>query len=228
MLKSNNAAMDKHSTAYYDWIEENLKSAVLADVMDQLGYRHQSIRGDIRPLDPRLALVGRAATMLAAEVYQVPQHPYKLELVLLDSLKPGEIIVCNCQGSKRAAIWGELLATAMRARGGRGVVMDGPCRDAAQLIEMEFPIFARGMIPADSRGRLDIIDIRVPIEVGGVAVQDGDLVVCDLDGCVVVPQMIEHDVIRLAMEKVSGENIVRELLRQGKSIQEVFDQYGIL
>jgi regulator of RNase E activity RraA len=215
------------SAAYYDAISAKLYTAVLADVMDRLGYRNQVMRYDIRPLYDGAQIVGRAATMLAFESEQDPPEPYKVEMALLDGLKPGEVIVMATH-SMRAAIWGELLSTAAKARGGRGTIIDGLTRDVRSIIAMAFPTFAVGMTPADSKGRIEVLAARVPIQVGGVLVHDQDLVVADQDGCLAIPQCIEEQVITAAMEKVSGENMVRELLRQGASVTEVFREHGIL
>jgi len=93
---------------------------------------------------------------------------------------------------------------------------------------MRFPVFATGVTPADSRGRLEVIAIRQPILVSGVAVADGDLVLADEDGVVVVPASLEDEVVGRAIEKVAGETTIRDLLRQGTSIRKVFDEHGIL
>jgi 4-hydroxy-4-methyl-2-oxoglutarate aldolase len=220
--------LDKFSHDYHAMIEEKLYTAVLADIMDSLGYPDQIMHHDIRPLYPEAKVVGRAATMLTADIYQTPQEPYKLELALLDDLKPGEVVICATRGSTRAALWGELLSTHTQAKGGRGAIIDGLTRDAAKVIQMQFPVFALGMIPADSRGRLEVIAIRVAVEVGSVLVHDGDLVVADFDGCVVIPQAVEEQVINEALHKVSQENMVREILRKGANIQQVFKEYGVL
>ena len=220
--------MDRTSAEYYDRIERELYTSVIGDVMDELGHWRQVMRHDIRPLFPEARIVGRAATMLAAEVYEVPAEPFKHMLALLDSIEPGEVICCTQQGSTRAAAWGELLSTHVRAKGGRGVILDGLTRDSWGIIDMRFPVFASGMTPADSKGRLDIIATRVPIELGGVLVHDGDLVVADIDGCLAVPRGIEDEVLERAFKKVAGENEVREVLRRGASIQQVFKDYGIL
>jgi regulator of RNase E activity RraA len=213
---------------YYDRIEERLYTSVLADVMDDLGYRNQVMRHDIRPLYEGARIVGRAATMLVSEVFEVPADPYKLELELLDSLEPGEVVVFTTQGSHRAAVWGELLSTHSRARGGRGAIIDGCTRDTWGIVEMRFPVFASGCTPADSKGRLDVVAHRVPVEVGGVLVSPGDLVVADVDGCVAVPQIAEDEVVERALAKVEGENTVRDVLAAGTSIRQVFADYGIL
>lgn len=220
--------MDKFSSEYYAQLEEQLYTAVLADILDSLGYRQQIMRYDLRPLYSEAKLVGRAATMQTTDVYAVPQMPYKLELALLDDLKPGDVVVCATQGSTRAALWGELLSTHARAKGGRGALIDGLTRDATKIIEMHFPVFALGMVPADSRGRLEVTAIRQPVLIGGVQVQDGDLIVADLDGCIAIPQAVEDQVIGAALDKASAENVVRDLLSKGASIQQVFEQYGVL
>ncbi|MGE5619767.1 MAG: RraA family protein [Sphingomonadaceae bacterium] len=220
--------MEKFGQRYYDQIEEKLYTAVLADTMDDMGYRNQVMRYDIRPLYPEAKIVGRAATMLGVQAYTIPAEPYKLELALLDDLKPGEVVLCTMQGPKTSSVWGELLSTHTRAKGGRGAIIDGLTRDAWGIIAMKFPVFATGLTPADSKGRCDIISIRQPIEVGGVIVHDGDLVFADQDGCLAIPQAIEDEVIAQAMEKVTGENKVRELLSRGASIQQVFRDFGIL
>lgn len=220
--------MDTRSNDYYELIEQKLYTSVLADVMDSLGHTRQIMRHDIRPLYDGARVVGRAATMLVSEIYEVPAQPYRLMLEMLDSIEPGEVVVFTTQGSHRAAVWGELLSTHTRARGGRGCVIDGATRDTWGIVDMRFPVFASGMTPADSNGRLDVIATRVAIEVGGVLVHPGDLVMGDEDGCVAVPQEIEQQVVELALAKVAGENTVRDVLAAGASIEQVFKDYGVL
>jgi 4-hydroxy-4-methyl-2-oxoglutarate aldolase len=220
--------MDRFSADYLDRISEKLYSSVLADILDDAGHRHQVMRPEIRPLYGGARVAGRAATMLAVEVSELPAQPYRLLLELLDGLRPGEVVVGAVQAGARAALWGELLSTHTRAKGGRGVVLDGLSRDSWGIEEMKFPVFATGLTPADSKGRLEVISIRVPIPVGGVSVAPGDLVVADSDGCVVVPAAVEDEVVARAMEKVAGEDTMRDVLRQGANRREVFEEYGIL
>jgi 4-hydroxy-4-methyl-2-oxoglutarate aldolase len=220
--------MDRFDAEYLDRISEHLYSSVLADILDEAGHRHQVMRPEVRPLYPGAKVAGRAATMLAVEVSELPAQPYHLLMEMLDALRPGEVVVAGVKAQIRAALWGELLSTHTRARGGRGVVIDGLSRDSWGIEEMKFPVFATGLSPADSKGRLEVMSIRGTIPVGGVSVADGDLIVADSDGCVVVPAAIEDDIIAKAMQKVSGEDKMRDVLRKGASIREVFKEYGIL
>ena len=220
--------MDKYSAGYLDRIAEHLYSSVLSDVLDDAGRRHQVMRPGVRPLYTGAKVAGRAATMLAVEVSELPPEPYKLLMDLLDGLRPGEVVVGAVKGESNAALWGELLSTHTRAKGARGVVLDGMSRDSWGIVDMKFPVFATGLSPADSKGRLEVVAIRSTIPIGGVSVADGDLVVADDDGCVVVPAAIEDDIVARAFEKVSGEDMMRDILSKGASIREVFAAHGIL
>ena len=186
------------------------------------------MRHDVRPLYAGAKAVGRAATMLAIQVTELPPEPYKLLMDLLDGLKPGEVVVGAVQGNPGGALWGELLSTHTRARGGRGAVIDGLTRDSWGIADIKFPVFATGVSPSDSKGRLEVVAIRAPIPVGGVAVSPGELVLADEDGCVVVPAALEEEVVTRAFEKVAGENTIREILARGASIKQVFEEHGIL
>jgi len=217
-----------YDAAYLDRIAEHLYSSVLADILDDHGYRQQSLDHEVRPLYNGAKVAGRAATMLAVEVSKLPDNPYEQLMELLDGIVPGEVVVGAVQSRANAAIWGELLSTHTRAKGGRGVVLDGLSRDSWGIAEMKFPVFARGLSPADSKGRLEVIAIRGTIPVAGVSISNGDLLLADEDGVVVVPRDVEDEVIRLAFEKVAGEDVMRDILRKGANLRAVFKEHGIL
>ena len=101
------------------------------------------------------------------------------------------MVVSQCDWS----FWGELLSTAARYRGCRGVVIDGYTRDTRAIIAMGFPVFCRGIHPADSLGRLDVAAHDVPIHCGGVLVGPGDLILADDDGVVAIPQAVAEQAL---------------------------------
>ena len=221
-------SLERYSAEYLDRIAGSLYSSVLSDILDETGHRHQVMRPEVRPLYAGAKMAGRAATMLAVAVSELPEQPYRLLMDLLDGVRPGEVVVAGVQGGAKAALWGELLSTHTRALGGRGAIVDGLSRDSWGIEDMRFPVFATGVTPADSKGRLEVIAIRQPILAGGVAVADGDLVLADEDGVVVVPASLEDEVVGRALEKVASETTIRDVLRQGASIRKVFDEHGIL
>ena len=159
-------------------------------------------------------------------------HPLGLdavEIALVDSLTAGDIAVFACDGpTERIAPWGELLSTAAQVRGAAGCVTDGLVRDVRAIRSMGFVCFHGGIGPLDSKGRGEMMAKDVPVVCGGVRVEPGDLVFGDVDGVVVLPQAVAGEALRLALEKVEGEDRTRQALLDGKSLQEVFEQYGIL
>ena len=136
--------------------------------------------------------------------------------------------VATTQGDRGSALWGELLSTAARARGAAGTVIDGLTRDAARIMAMDFPVFAAGFCPLDSKGRLDAVDYGRPIRIGECDVRPGDWVFGDIDGLVIVPAELAETALPRALEKVTGENRVRAELATGRSARAVFAEYGIL
>ncbi len=203
-----------------------LYTPVVADVLDRLGYREQSLRADIRPLSPGGIVAGVARTVRTIPAPELaPAEPYKGEMAAVDDLRPGDVmVVSECDWS----FWGELLSTAARYRGCRGVVIDGYSRDTRAIVAMGFPVFCRGIHPADSLGRLDVADFDVPIRCGGVLVRPGDLILADDDGVVAIPRDAADRALAMAEEKVRGEDLVRKALAGGMSVTEAFRRHGVL
>jgi 4-hydroxy-4-methyl-2-oxoglutarate aldolase len=205
-----------------------LHPAVVSDCLDVLGHRDCVLAPRVRPLYPEARLAGAARTVRCVPVDAVPAKRddwYRGELAAVDALGPGDVmVVSTCE----AAYWGELLATAARARGAHGIVADAYTRDTLALIEMRFPTFAAGIHCADSLGRIDVTEVGTEISCGGVLVAEGDLVLADHDGVVVLPAAAAAEAIELAEEKVAGETLVREKLAAGMPVSEAFRTYGII
>ena len=207
---------------------ESLYSAVLADVLDSLGYRYQALPAHIRPLTPAKKICGRVFPAMARATYKLPAKPYELEIAAVDALVRGDVLVVDAGEDESCALWGELLTTACLAKGARGVVMTACTRDMWKIRDLNFPVYGIGWHPGDSTGRLDVITVGEPISIGGVRARRGDWLLGDEDGVVIIPQEVAAEAIRLAQEKVSGENLVREELARGVPVGEVFRKYGIL
>ena len=209
---------------------DQLNPAILFDVLDDLGIENQVMSIGIRPLDESLTLCGRARTGAYMEVPYLEEgiNPYRLEIALVDDLRQNDVAILACGGSSRIAPWGGLLSTAAKARGSAGCVTDGYVRDTIEIRRLEFPVFACGVAPLDSKGRGQIMSTDVPVICDGVRVSPGDLVVGNADGVVVVPQEHELEVMAKALEKNAGEHNSIKELRAGSYLRDVFDKYGIL
>ena len=209
-------------------MRESLTSAVVCDALDAEGLRHQSPRIQLRPLTTAGTLVGRCKTTLWADMAHVDPRPYELELRAVDGCRPDDVLIAAAGGSMRSGVWGELLSTAARNMGCVGAIVDGAVRDVRRMREMGFAVFARGTCIYDSKDRQRVVDIDVPVEIGGVIFTPGDLVFADEDGVVVVPRRAEDAVIRRAWAKVQAENEVRDAIKAGMKATEAFDRYGVL
>jgi len=207
-----------------------LNPAILSDVLDDLGITNQVMSIGMRPLDESLTLCGRARTGAYMEVPYLEEgiNPYRLEIALVDDLRKNDVAVLSCGGSSRIAPWGGLLSTAAKARGSAGCVTDGYVRDIMEIRRLEFPVFAGGVAPLDSKGRGQIMSTDVPVICDGVRICPGDLVVGNADGVVVVPQEHELNVMAKTLEKHIGEDNSINELRAGNYLRDVFDKYGIL
>ena len=207
---------------------ETLYTAVVADVLDGLGHRHQTLSADIPAMTPTRLVAGKIFTAKAEAVNTIPDEPYKLEMAAIDAMTAGDVLVVDADHNRQSAFWGELLSTACAAKGVRGAVMSTCTRDLWALEKMEFPVFGIGRTPADSKGRIDVTAIGEPITIDGVAIAPGDFLLGDPDGVVIIPAAALDETLRLAQEKVSGENAVRDDLANGMPVTEAFEKHGIL
>jgi 4-hydroxy-4-methyl-2-oxoglutarate aldolase len=209
-------------------ILENLYTAVVADVLDSLGCRNQILGPDVRALTPASRLAGRVFTARAVEVDAEPAEPYKLEMEAIDTMTTGDVLVVDGAHNRSSAFWGELLTTACMAKGVRGTVMTACARDLWSLNKLDFPVFGIGATPGDSKGRTDVVEIAGTITIDGVETRNGDYILGDVDGVVIIPADKLEETLRLSQAKVSGENTVRDELAAGVPVSEVFRKHGIL
>lgn len=213
-------------------VRRELFSAVVGDVMDQLGLTAQFLPPTIRPLDPAMQVAGRAMTVLAERMSEIdPQvsedRPFGLMLEALDDLRPGEVYLSAAPANDHA-LWGELMSIRASKLGAAGAVVEGYYRDCDGIQQLGFPTFGFGPYAQDMLVRGWIADFRTPVQVGQVRVRSGDFVVGDRDGVCIVPRSSEREVFALALEKVRGEQRVRREIEGGMSAVETFDRFGIM
>lgn len=220
-------AANERDAARFQEVLQHLYTPVIGDILDTLGKSHQFLPAQMRAAAPGMRLVGRAMPAIVLDVFGPQETPFGLLTQSLDQLQAGEIYVCG-GGLMRCAYWGELLTATARMRKANGAVIHGYHRDTTKMLEQNWPVFSHGAFGQDSSIRSKIADYRCPVEIGGVHVAPGDLIFGDVDGVVVVPQSCEDEVIRLALEKAQGENVVRNAIEAGMSSTEALAKYKIL
>ncbi|MFC0529539.1 RraA family protein [Phytohabitans kaempferiae] len=196
-----------------------LDTCAVSDVLDGLGLPSaapgiHAVSGTGRPV------AGRAVT-----VQVIPKRgdlPGKhIATEALADARDGDVLVIDNGGRTDVSCWGGLLSLAATARGVRGVVVDGACRDVAEATELGFTVFARAVVPTTARGRIVQANHGEPITVGAVAVATGDLVLADTNGVVFVPADRAAEAIAGAEALSERERQMAEAIRSGTPVAEV-------
>lgn len=206
-----------------------LRSASVSDSLDAAGSRTHCLPAAIRPIAPLAnTFVGYAFPVTAERVYALPVERYVGLLAALDAVEKDEVVVVSVPGALDVALWGELLSTSCQAKGVAGVICDGAVRDSTQIEALGFPCFARGTVPYDINGRAEIVGHGDPIEIDGVTIHRGDLVIGDGDGITIVPQDYISDVVASSSTKTAVEVEFLQALADGMPISAAFAKFGVL
>jgi regulator of RNase E activity RraA len=205
-----------------------LTTAIVSDALDKVGCRDHVLHSAITTLVPGTRLLGRAATVHFAPSAVDSAAPYDEAIAFIDTLGVGDVAVVATNANGSTAYWGELFSAAAIGRGAVGVITDGPVRDAAKIRTLGFATFCAGHLPLDFRARMRIDAVSESVVVGGLTIHHGDLTLADDDGVVVIPRVVETDVITLARERVAAETLVLAQLLGGASLRHVWDTYHVL
>ncbi|MCJ7873367.1 RraA family protein [Phaeobacter sp. J2-8] len=217
----------------FEQIKADLFTAVVGDILDEMGYRHQFLPQAIKPLNPQSRIVGRAMTVLEADYESasgpgpLSDKPFGVMFDALDSLKSNEIYIAS-GASLSFALWGGLMSTRALHLGAAGAILNGYVRDTAEIRKLGFPVFSQGSYAQDQGVRGKVLDYRVPLTIGNVRITPGDLIFADEEGVLVIPRAAETEAIERALQKVATENQVADAIRNGMSTVEAFETFGVM
>jgi 4-hydroxy-4-methyl-2-oxoglutarate aldolase len=134
--------------------------------------------------------------------------------VAVEQCRPGDILVVGCSADNTDGMFGDLLATSLKARGVAGLVIDAGCRDVKSLREMGFPVWSKA-ISAKGTVKATLGAVNVPVVCAGINVEPGDAVVADDDGVVVVRRKDAAEVASKGEKRQADEVGKRKLLASG-------------
>ncbi|MBI4910794.1 MAG: RraA family protein [Acidobacteria bacterium] len=205
-----------------------LYTGAVSDIIDKRGFRQQVLPHGVTAFTKANRVAGVAFTGQGYPCADSANDDTETRLAMLDSITPGTVSVWACGGSSDCAHWGEMMSTAALQRGCTGAVIDGGVRDVDFVDVMGYPVFARFKCSASSIGRWEIREYQVPIRIGATVIHPGDFVFGDVDGVVIVPQMLTVEVLEAAEDVMRREGGMREELRRGVSVKDAYAKYGSL
>lgn len=200
--------------------------ASVADAVDKVCGKRAYLDSSIKPRINDRRICGPAATVLeaATDEFVPPQHA----LDLIDEAPRGSVIVIAIEGGvSDVAVWGGLMTAGAVANEHAGAVLDGAVRDLTEIRrDYGFPVYARDVSPGTTLGRYRTVASQVPVQVGGVVVHPGDIIVGDIDGVVVVPRDRAAEVLAMAQEIDARELEQAKLIIAERSLRKGLAKYG--
>jgi 4-hydroxy-4-methyl-2-oxoglutarate aldolase len=200
-------------------------TASVADAVDKVAKKRGYMDHQIKPRINENKVVGPAATVLEGptDEFVPPQHA----LDLIDECPAGSVICISVGEEADVAVWGGLMTAGAVANQHVGAILDGGVRDLTEIRrDYNFPIYARSVSPGTTLGRHKTLASQVPVEIGGVMVHPGDIIVADIDGVVVVPKEHAEAVLLMAEEIDARELEQAKLIISERSLRKGLAKYG--
>jgi len=197
-----------------------LDTTSLSDALDRLGIAGQCL--NIKPLDHRFRLAGRAYTIL----YGPAGNPPGTVGDYIDDVAPGSVVVLDNGGRENATVWGDILTWVAHKRGVSGTVIDGACRDTHLARELGYPMYSRSYSMRTGKDRVQVEAVNGPVNIGEARVAAGDILRGDADGVVVLPRLHEDAVLTAAEEIDQVEQRIRAAINDGQTLAEARQALG--
>ena len=208
---------------------KDIGTATAAGSLSHMGFRNPHMLGPV-PQTKGKSIVGPALTLQF-----MPQRPdlfsegeyanpeTQLHRHVLYQVEEGDGVVVDARGDMSSGVFGDMMSTYFRGRGGAGIVIDGVMRDRPNVEKLDLALWLRGWTP-NYHVQVSIYPsaVNVPIACGGVTVIPGDIIMADDDGVIVVPQSMAAKVIADSQEHAEWEVFSREKLMAGESLQRYY------
>jgi 3-hexulose-6-phosphate synthase/6-phospho-3-hexuloisomerase len=196
-------------------IRKILMQVTTPNISDAM-HRARAIEG-IRPIVKGKKIVGKAVTVYTMD------GDWAKAVEAIDIAGKGDVIVIKCSGDT-SAVWGELATRSCMNKGIEGVVIDGAVRDVDDIAKLDFPVFAKKIVPNAGEPK-GFGEINVKIVCGGVEINPGDWIVADDNGVMVIPKRRAYEIARRALEVKKHEDRIRAEIEGGKTLAEIVELY---
>jgi regulator of RNase E activity RraA len=201
----------------------SLATPTVANALDDVGF--EGVMAELAQVVPGTRCVGRAVTVreITGRRGDFTSEDFKVGNII-EAAGPGDILVID-NGGQCVSTFGGLATLAAKVKGISGLVVDGGVRDREEMIEHQFPVFARHVTPLTGRTRLAIAAINVPVACGGVRVRPGDVVLADGSGVVCIPAEHAGHVAEVAQRYSSDDTQAAAELAKGLSFREAMAKF---
>ena len=200
---------------------DGLPTAAVSDALDKLGLPGSAL--GIAPIFVGARMLGRAFTIGYAPVSPVAPGTVG---DYIDDVASGEVVVLDNQGRTDCTVWGDILTCVAHARKVAGTVISGVCRDTARAMELRYPLYSVGRFMRTGKERVEVVATGGPVNIGGVQVRAGDVVIGDDDGVVIVPFKRAEQVAGIAREISEIEDRILAAALQSGSLRKARKQFG--
>jgi regulator of RNase E activity RraA len=208
---------------------KGIGSATATSELKRLGIRSAFIQGPVC-MTPGVSIVGPALTLQfmpkREDLYSDAEYvdpERQLHRHVLYHTQPGDVVVVDARGDMTSGVFGEMMMTYFRGRGGIGVVIDGCIRDSARVKQLGLGLWLRGVTPNfHTQTNIFPFAVNVPIACGGVLVMPGDIIIADDDGAVVVPIALAPQVAEKATAHAEWEEFSRLKLAEGGDLRKYY------
>ena len=204
----------------------DVEVASVADAMEQLYGQKLYMHHEMRPVFAT-KFAGPAVTVLLKKAEHTEGSKASQGMLdAIDSAPAGSVYVMKLEDGADIAGMGGLMATAMKARGLAGAVVDAAVRDLPQIKKLQFPVFSTGVAPSTSINHYRFAGVNVPVTVAGALVNGNDIISADEDGVVVIPRAKAAEVLKRAQDLDNTEHSMIPFIEKFKSMKEAVAKFG--
>lgn len=212
---------DEELCARYD----RVSTPMVNDVLRSKGLLYQTLPTNILPLRDEMRVSGIAFTIKGAKNLAV-ENEMEQRAEMLESIGENTVCVWDTANDDESAQWGEIMTMAAKKRGCRGAIVDGGVRDTNKVLEQDFPVFCKYRSSNGMLGRFRLIGYQIPVRIGNVTIDPGDIVCGDIDGCIIVPRKIAWEVLQEAEQILKNEEEIKKMVSGGATPTEVVKNGG--